>query len=365
MAAPEGGPRPLALFDAVRVDFSLRRLVHYTGSDWRAIQPWILFTNYQRYVDQFVRWGAGGAVATDGAYRRSSALPAACAIDRRDDRHGGRRAGRRTRPGIAIQMPAYHLMTPDGGGVTLVNIGVGPSNAKTITDHLAVLRPHCWLMIGHCGGLRQSQTIGDYVLAHGYLRRDRILDDLVPPEMPVPALAEVQVALQEAAALVTGERGDALKRAAAHRHGGHLRRPQLGAALVAGAPPHQQRAPSPSTWKAPPSPPRATACACPTARCCASPTSRCTARSSCPAPRRASTSARSASTCRSAWRRWTCCAANWRAAFAQAAQLRRAAVSRRRRRLTPATARPHPARRSNRRARRQSRVAMCWGSEKT
>ena len=67
-------------------------------------------------------------------------------------------------------------------------------------------------MIGHCGGLRQSQTIGDYVLAHGYLRRDRILDDLVPTEMPVPALAEVQVALQEAAARVTGERGDALKR---------------------------------------------------------------------------------------------------------------------------------------------------------
>jgi hypothetical protein len=62
---------------------------------------------------------------------------------------------------------------------------VGPSNAKTITDHLAVLRPHCWLMIGHCGGLRQGQTIGDYVLAHGYLRRDRILDDLVPPEGPI------------------------------------------------------------------------------------------------------------------------------------------------------------------------------------
>ena len=67
-------------------------------------------------------------------------------------------------------------------------------------------------MIGHCGGLRQSQTIGDYVLAHGYLRRDRILDDLVPPEVPIPALAEVQVALQGAAAIVTGEHGDTLKR---------------------------------------------------------------------------------------------------------------------------------------------------------
>ena len=49
----------------------------------------------------------------------------------------------------------------------MINIGVGPSNAKTITDHLAVIRPHVWLMIGHCGGLRPSQSIGDYVLAGG------------------------------------------------------------------------------------------------------------------------------------------------------------------------------------------------------
>jgi len=34
---------------------------------------------------------------------------------------------------------------------------------------------------------------------------------LVPPEVPVPALAEIQVALQDAAATVTGQRGDALK----------------------------------------------------------------------------------------------------------------------------------------------------------
>jgi AMP nucleosidase len=53
----DGQPLPLAIFDAVRVDYSLRRLLHYTGTDWRDIQPWILLTNYQRYIDQFVRWG--------------------------------------------------------------------------------------------------------------------------------------------------------------------------------------------------------------------------------------------------------------------------------------------------------------------
>src|SRR5690606_31592975 len=48
---------PLALFDAARTDFSLKRIQHYTGSDWRHVQPWILLTNYHRYVDQFIRHG--------------------------------------------------------------------------------------------------------------------------------------------------------------------------------------------------------------------------------------------------------------------------------------------------------------------
>jgi AMP nucleosidase len=109
-------------------------------------------------------------------------------------------------------MPAYHLMAADGTGITLVNIGVGPSNAKTITDHLAVLRPEAWLMIGHCGGLRPSQRIGDYVLAHAYLRDDHIMDDVLPPEIPIPAIAEVQLALARAAETVSGQSGDELKR---------------------------------------------------------------------------------------------------------------------------------------------------------
>ena len=50
-------------------------------------------------------------------------------------------------------------------------------------------------MIGHCGGLRETQRIGDYVLAHAYLRDDHILDEVLPPEIPIPPIAEVQQAL--------------------------------------------------------------------------------------------------------------------------------------------------------------------------
>lgn len=201
-------PFPLALFDAARVDYSLRRLVHYTGSDWRHVQRWILLTNYHRYIDQFVRLGLA-RMRDAGPYERFVA-PGNVAItpDMQSTEAEARIADSQWHK---YQMPAYHLVAPGGEGVSLVNIGVGPSNAKNITDHLAVLRPHCWLMVGHCGGLRESQAIGDYVLAHAYLRQDRILDALVPPEIPIPALAEVQVALQDAAAAITGQRGDALK----------------------------------------------------------------------------------------------------------------------------------------------------------
>src|SRR5262245_4553850 len=205
----EGQPRPLALFDAVRVDYSLQRLVHYTGSDWRHVQRWILLTNYHRYVDRFVRWAREQIAACSPSARL--VLPGNVIVgpEHSSDEADALVAGSAWH---RFQMPGYHLTAPDGEGVTLVNIGVGPSNAKTITDHLAVLRPNCWLMVGHCGGLRQTQQVGDYVLAHAYLRQDRILDPLVPPDIPIPALAEVQVALQDAAAIVTGERGEALKR---------------------------------------------------------------------------------------------------------------------------------------------------------
>jgi AMP nucleosidase len=199
--------RPLALFDAPRTDYSLKRIEHYTGAPWQDVQPWILFTNYQRYVEEFVGWAA--EAVRNGPKGWALSCPGKVRIESGEE--GGVEKALNA-PWRKYQMPAYHLTTPDGDGVTLVNIGVGPSNAKTITDHLAVLRPHCWLMVGHCGGLRHTQRIGDYVLAHAYLRRDKVLDDFVPLQIPIPAIAEVQVALQEAAAKLSDGDKDELRR---------------------------------------------------------------------------------------------------------------------------------------------------------
>jgi AMP nucleosidase len=204
--ALEDQPRPLALFDGLRTDFSLARLAHYTGAPAEHAQQFILFTNYHRYVDEFVAWSCAQLKA-GGPYTALSAAGHVMVTAETPDPEAAVAAGIWRK----YQMPAYHLMAPNRAGITLVNIGVGPSNAKTICDHLAVLRPQAWLMIGHCGGLRGSQKIGDYVLAHAYLRDDHVLDKLLPPEIPIPPLAEVQVALNAAAERVTGETGEVLK----------------------------------------------------------------------------------------------------------------------------------------------------------
>jgi AMP nucleosidase len=205
LIADEDGA-PLSLFDALRTDFSLARLKHYTGTPAEHFQRYILFTNYNRYVDEFVAWGC--KQVGKGRYTGLSGA-GGLFIDSDSEDHEQLVADATWR---RHQMPAYHLMAEDGTGITLVNIGVGPSNAKNICDHLAVLRPEAWLMIGHCGGLRETQRIGDYVLAHAYLRDDNILDRVLPPEVPIPPIAEVQQALEAAAVQVSGTSGANLKR---------------------------------------------------------------------------------------------------------------------------------------------------------
>jgi AMP nucleosidase len=143
--------KKLFLFGPERMALSIDRLQHYTGTPADLFQRYVLLTNYGWHVQEFL-----------------AALPGSVGPDT-----DGR------------QMPAWHHVRADRAGLSIVNIGVGPPNAKTITDHLAVLRPDLILMIGHCGGLRNHQEIGDLVLATAFLRDDRVLDDMLPLSVPV------------------------------------------------------------------------------------------------------------------------------------------------------------------------------------
>src|SRR5699024_3396656 len=149
--------KKLFLFGPERMALSLDRLAHYTGTPPESFQRHVLFTNYAMHVEAF--------------------------RERFPDAEGPARDG--------TQMPAWHHRTAQRDGVSLVNIGVGPANAKTATDHIAVLRPDTMMMIGHCAGLRNHQQIGDFVLATAYLRHDHVLDTVLPtttPIVPTPRL---------------------------------------------------------------------------------------------------------------------------------------------------------------------------------
>jgi AMP nucleosidase len=195
---------PLAYFTAPRTDYSLQRLTHYTGTQPEHFQNFVLFTNYQFYIDAFIQHAkklmADKAPGYDAFVEPGNVIT-----------QSGQLQGTGTPPPRLPQMSAYHLKAAGHAGITMVNIGVGPSNAKTATDHIAVLRPHAWVMLGHCAGLRGSQRLGDYVLAHAYVREDHVLDADLPVWVPIPALAEVQVALEEAVADVTGLPGYEVK----------------------------------------------------------------------------------------------------------------------------------------------------------
>jgi len=197
------GAEPLAPFTAQRVDYSLARLSHYTATEPEHFQNHVLFTNYQFYVEEFEAY-ARKVLGDPGSGYTAFVGPGNAEITAADQD---------LPPTNKMpQMPTYHLKRKGAGGITLVNIGVGPSNAKTATDHIAVLRPHAWLMVGHCAGLRNSQRLGDFVLAHSYLREDHVLDDDLPVWTPIPPLAEIQIALESAVADVTQLEGFELKR---------------------------------------------------------------------------------------------------------------------------------------------------------
>jgi nucleoside phosphorylase len=306
---------PLALFNGDRADYSLGRIRHYTKTFPRDFQNFVIFTNYQMYVDEFLKYCMSAvflralclciAASEKGVVSKNpglSLLETAKKIkfqqaeiqklgeedypyivipgDQNDkcvltaewliesigvqapSKSGGAdkllvseqeldvyarvarakcpfvpRRPKRVNPGSigaadeqihtqitrrllayflrertsegllgpkSPQMPAYHLVRAECAGISMVNIGVGPSNAKTITDHIAVLRPYVFLMLGHCAGLRTTQKLGHYVLASGYFRADGVLDPQLRKASPIPAIEQIDDAVFEACRDVTG-----------------------------------------------------------------------------------------------------------------------------------------------------------------
>lgn len=190
-----GAEKPLCHFGPQRFDLACARIAHYTGIGVDSLQKYILFTNYAMHTTEFVRFGLRALSQPNSRYAalllpNGTRLDAEAALAEVDLK--------RLNLSSSHQMPRFDLVTPGGDGVTMINIGVGPSNAKTITDCLAVLRPEAWIMIGHCAGLDGRMRIGDLILGNAYQREDLILDSRIGEAIPIPSVPEVQRALEAA-----------------------------------------------------------------------------------------------------------------------------------------------------------------------
>ena len=70
------------------------------------------------------------------------------------------------------------------GDITIINFGMGSSNAATIMDLLSFIKPKAMLFLGKCGGLKKKNKIGDLILPIAAIRGEGTSNDYFPPEVP-------------------------------------------------------------------------------------------------------------------------------------------------------------------------------------
>ena len=124
-------------------------LPRYTGRPLDSFGKYILLTNFDVYVKLFAEWHGVEIMGTDRAMRSATA-----------------------------------------GGITIINFGMGSPNAATIMDCLTAVKPHACLFLGKCGGLKNKNQIGDFILPIAAIRGEGTSNDYFPPEVPsLPAFA--------------------------------------------------------------------------------------------------------------------------------------------------------------------------------
>ncbi len=124
-------------------------LPRYTKRKLEDFTPYILLTNFQRYVEIFAKHFNQPIIGLD------SNMPSASA-----------------------------------NGITIINFGMGSANAATIMDLLSAVKPKAVLFLGKCGGLKNKSHLGDYILPIAAIRGEGTSDDYFPPEVPsLPAFS--------------------------------------------------------------------------------------------------------------------------------------------------------------------------------
>lgn len=127
-----------------RKDFALETLKRYTGSDPEDFQPYIILTNFGRYVDHFA-----------------------------------------TMNELSVQEgEKFKLCHCPEKEVTLLDFKIGSPFAALCMDLLSFLPVKGVIFLGMCGGLRRRYKVGDYLIPVASIRMEGTSDNYFPKEMP-------------------------------------------------------------------------------------------------------------------------------------------------------------------------------------
>jgi AMP nucleosidase len=129
-------------------------LPRYTGLEIENFGAYILLTNFTQYLETFAKNNEVEIVGRG--------LPMPCA-------------------------------TKDN--ITMINFGIGSSNAATIMDLLSGINPKAVLFLGKCGGLKKKNQVGDLILPIAAIRGEGTSDDYIPAIVPALPAFSLQKAI--------------------------------------------------------------------------------------------------------------------------------------------------------------------------
>ena len=132
-------------------------LPRYTGRELKDFSKYILLTNFEYYLELFSELYQVPIVGAD-----------------------------KTMPNVSCN------------GITLVNFGMGSPNAATILDLLSAIEPEAVLFIGKCGGIKEKNSVGDYILPIAAIKGEGTSDDYLPHEHPALPAFSIQKATSKA-----------------------------------------------------------------------------------------------------------------------------------------------------------------------
>jgi len=118
-------------------------LSRYTKRQLDDFTPYILLTNFNKYIEIFADYYKAPIVGHDA-----------------------------NMPNVSAE------------GITMINFGMGSANAATIMDLLSAIKPKAVLFLGKCGGLKTKNALGDYILPIAAIRGEGTSDDYLPKEVP-------------------------------------------------------------------------------------------------------------------------------------------------------------------------------------